>query len=52
VKATIKRDIAGGSVDWQVISGDLANVIVGQKVNLMAELEPTGISPTGWSWSI
>lgn len=52
VKATVKRDIAGGSVEWQDISGAPAVVVVGQKVNLKAELEPESLQPSAYAWSI
>jgi len=46
----IKRDIAGGEVRWEPLTGRAAKALPGQKISLKLELPP-GITASDYHWS-
>jgi hypothetical protein len=52
VKLEIKRDEAGGTVDYQSLTDATRKVLPGQKMNLKVNIQPTLLTATEWEWTL
>jgi len=51
-KVYIKRDEAGGAVDYQLLTDATREVLPGQQMNLKAEVRPVSSTVAAWQWTL